>query len=51
MKPFNKSIYLAGAISYFYNTDQPERATKWRDKVEEYFEISKNRVKDVMDKE
>ena len=38
MKPFKKSIYLAGAISYFYNTDQSERATKWRDKAEEYFE-------------
>ena len=26
MKPFKKSIYLAGAISYFYNTEQSERA-------------------------
>lgn len=37
MKPFNKSIYLAGAISYYYNTNQPERATKWREKAEKFF--------------
>lgn len=37
MKPFNKSIYLAGTISYFYNTNQPLRATAWRDKAEKFF--------------
>ena len=36
MKEFNKSVYLAGAISYFYNTKQKERATKWRNKAKEY---------------
>ena len=35
MKEFNKSVYLAGAISYFYNTKQKERATKWRTKAKE----------------
>lgn len=38
MKPFKKSIYLAGAISYFYNIDQKERATAWRSKAVKYFE-------------
>ena len=38
MKPFKKSIYLAGAISYFYNIDQKERATAWRTKAVHYFE-------------
>lgn len=37
MKPFKKSIYLAGAISYFYNINQKERATAWRTKAVEYF--------------
>ena len=36
MKPFKKSVYLAGAISYFYNTNQPQRATAWRKKAEEF---------------
>lgn len=36
MKSFKKSVYLAGAISYFINTNQQDRATKWRDKAEEY---------------
>ena len=36
MKSFNKSVYLAGAISYFYNTNQPQRATAWRKKTEEF---------------
>lgn len=35
MKPFKKSVYLAGAISYFYNIDQPKRATVWREKATE----------------
>lgn len=38
MKPFKKSIYLAGAISYFYNTNQPKRATAWREKATECLE-------------
>ena len=38
MKPFKKSIYLAGAISYFYNINQKERATAWRTKAVKYFE-------------
>jgi nucleoside 2-deoxyribosyltransferase len=38
MKPFKKSIYLAGAISYFYNINQNFRATEWRDKAEKHFE-------------
>ena len=33
---FKKSIYLAGAISYFLNIDQYQRATAWREKAEEY---------------
>ena len=37
MKQFNKSVYLAGAITYFYKTEQPERATAWRDKAEKFF--------------
>lgn len=37
MKPFNKSVYLAGTISYFYNTNQTARATVWRDKAEDFF--------------
>lgn len=36
MKQFNKSVYLAGAITYFYKTEQSERATAWRDKAEEF---------------
>lgn len=36
MKPFKKSVYLAGAISYFYNTNQSKRATEWRDKAERF---------------
>lgn len=38
MKPFKKSVYLAGAISYFYNTNQPQRATAWRKKATETLE-------------
>ena len=38
MKPFKKTVYLAGAISYFYNINQPLRATVWREKAEQYFE-------------
>lgn len=30
---FKKTVYLAGCISYFYNTNQPQRATVWRDKA------------------
>lgn len=37
MKPFDKSVYLAGTISYFYNTKQPARATAWRNKAENFF--------------
>ena len=37
MKTFNKSVYLAGAISYWYNTNHPEKATKWRKQAEQYF--------------
>lgn len=36
MKPFKKSVYLAGAISYFINTNQKNRATEWRDRAEKY---------------
>lgn len=36
MKQFKKSVYLAGAISYFYKTEQHDRATKWRDGAKEY---------------
>ena len=36
MKSFKKSVYLAGAISYFINTNQKDRATKWRDRAEKY---------------
>jgi nucleoside 2-deoxyribosyltransferase len=39
MKPFKKTVYLAGAISYFYNTNQRERATGWRDIAEKYLEF------------
>ena len=35
MKKFNKSVYLAGAISYFLNTKQPRRAIVWREKATE----------------
>jgi nucleoside 2-deoxyribosyltransferase len=38
MKPFKKTIYLAGTISYFYNINQPMRATVWREKAEQHFE-------------
>lgn len=38
MKPFKKSVYLAGAISYFYNINQKERATAWREKATECLE-------------
>jgi nucleoside 2-deoxyribosyltransferase len=38
VKPFKKSVYLAGAISYFYNTNQPKRATAWREKASETLE-------------
>lgn len=36
MTPFKKSVYLAGAISYFYNIKSPRRATVWREQAEEY---------------
>ena len=35
MKPFKKSVYLAGAISYFYNINEHKRATVWREKATE----------------
>lgn len=33
---FRKTVYLAGCISYFYDTNQPQRATVWRDKAVKY---------------
>lgn len=36
MRKFKKKVYLAGAISYFYKTNQQERATIWREKAEKF---------------
>ena len=36
MPRFKKAVYLAGAISYFYKTEQHHRATRWRDKAKAY---------------
>ena len=38
MNNFKKKVYLAGAISYFYNINQKERATAWREKATETLE-------------
>ena len=35
MNNFKKKVYLAGAISYFYNTNQHKRATAWRERATE----------------
>jgi nucleoside 2-deoxyribosyltransferase len=37
MQSFKKSVYLAGAISYYYNVGLPQMATAWREQAEEYF--------------
>ena len=34
----NYKIYLAGAMSHWYKEDKIEKATKWRERAEEYFE-------------
>ena len=31
MSNFKKSVYLAGAMSYFYNKNTPQLAKEWRD--------------------
>lgn len=31
-------VYLAGAMSYWYKKNKNEKATRWREKSEEYFE-------------
>jgi nucleoside 2-deoxyribosyltransferase len=36
MSSFKKTVYLAGAISFFHNTNCPERATGWRNIAENY---------------
>lgn len=36
MQQFNKRVYLAGAISCFYEESQPEKASLWREKAEKY---------------
>ena len=42
MKTFNKSVYLAGAISYYRNIGKPEQAEEWRKQAQEtlnYYDI------------